>query len=80
MESELCALDNKDKLEFLQSLGINDINQCGLQVLINKAYRILGLQTYYTSGPTETKAWTIRSGSTAPQVSLCSFMFADTLI
>jgi len=41
--------------------------KCGLRALVNTAYDALGLQTYFTSGPTETRAWTIRKGSTAPQ-------------
>ena len=41
MESELSALESQDKLEFLQSLGINDINQCGLQVLYIDEWSIL---------------------------------------
>jgi hypothetical protein len=41
------------------------------QVLVRTAYDTLGLQTYFTSGPTETRAWTIRKGSTAPQVCCC---------
>ena len=41
--------------------------ECGLRALVRSAYDILGLQTYFTSGPTETRAWTILKGMTAPQ-------------
>jgi hypothetical protein len=44
------------------------------QVLVRTAYDTLGLQTYFTSGPTETRAWTIRKGSTAPQVCFCGVL------
>ena len=42
--------------------------QCGLKALVRAAYDTLGLQTYYTAGPKETRAWTINKGFTAPQV------------
>ena len=66
VESELCGLSADDKAEFLEALGVEEEN-CGLHQLVKTAYKRLGLQTYFTSGPTETKAWTIKSGSTAPQ-------------
>lgn len=40
---------------------------CGLRALVREVYSVLGLQTYFTSGETETRAWTIRKGWTAPQ-------------
>ena len=66
VESELAGLEQDERLEFLESLGVSD-ETCGLNQLIKTAYSSLGLQTYFTSGPTETKAWTIRTGYTAPQ-------------
>lgn len=66
VESELAGLDKDERSEFLESLGVSD-EACGLNQLVKTAYSGLGLQTYFTSGPTETKAWTIRKGFTAPQ-------------
>eukprot|EP00903_Cladosiphon_okamuranus_P010779 g10185.t1 len=66
VESELVDLDGDDKREFLESLGVTE-ETCGLRALVKEAYSALGLQTYFTSGETETKAWTIYSGWTAPQ-------------
>eukprot|EP00547_Thalassionema_nitzschioides_P007383 CAMPEP_0194200266 /NCGR_PEP_ID=MMETSP0156-20130528/946_1 /TAXON_ID=33649 /ORGANISM="Thalassionema nitzschioides, Strain L26-B" /LENGTH=406 /DNA_ID=CAMNT_0038925241 /DNA_START=190 /DNA_END=1410 /DNA_ORIENTATION=+ len=67
VEAELVELDNDEKLEFLESLGITSLDDCGLRALVREAYNILSLQTYYTSGPTETRAWTIGKGWKAPQ-------------
>jgi GTP-binding protein YchF len=66
VESELVQMEEADRAEFLADLGVND-DDCGLKALTRKAYDTLGLQTYFTSGPTETRAWTIRKGMTAPQ-------------
>ncbi|CAM9380847.1 unnamed protein product, partial [Scytosiphon promiscuus] len=66
VESELVDLDGDDKREFLESLGVSE-ETCGLRALVKEAYTALGLQTYFTSGETETKAWTIYTGWTAPQ-------------
>jgi ribosome-binding ATPase YchF (GTP1/OBG family) len=66
VESELTGLNEEEKKEFLDALGVSDEN-CGLKALVRTAYDMLGLQTYFTSGPTETRAWTIRKGMTAPQ-------------
>ena len=66
VEAELVELDENDKLEFLESLGVS-LENCGLRALVREAYELLELQTYYTSGPTETRAWTIRKGWTAPK-------------
>jgi GTP-binding protein YchF len=66
VEAELAELEDEDKLEFLEALGV-DLENCGLRALVREAYDILQLQTYYTSGPTETRAWTIGKGWTAPQ-------------
>lgn len=68
MEAELAGLTPDDKKDFLDALGVSEDN-CGLKALVRVAYDTLGLQTYFTAGPTETRAWTIRKGYTAPQVS-----------
>ena len=66
VEAELVELDDEDKTEFLDSLGVS-IESCGLRALVREAYDLLNLQTYFTSGETETKAWTIKKGWKAPQ-------------
>jgi GTP-binding protein YchF len=66
VESELVDLSPEDRGDFLESLGVT-LEGTGLRKLVKEAYDLLGLQTYYTSGPTETKAWTIRKGWTAPK-------------
>lgn len=66
VEAELVDLEMEDREEFLESLGVT-LESCGLRALIREAYDLLELQTYYTSGPEETRAWTIRKGWTAPQ-------------
>jgi hypothetical protein len=66
VESELIDLPPEERAEFLESLGVKS-GETGLQKLIAKAYELLQLRTYYTSGETETKAWTIRKGMLAPQ-------------
>jgi len=65
VEAELIEMEMDDRVEFLESLGVK-IDDCGLRQLVRNSYQLLGLQTYYTSGPTESRAWTIKSGSTAP--------------
>lgn len=64
VESELVELSPEEKAEFLESLGVKE---GGLQSLIRATYDLLGLRTYLTTGETETRAWTIISGMTAPQ-------------
>ena len=64
VESELIELSEDDRQEFLESLGVQE---GGLQSLIRETYDLLGLQTYFTTGPKETRAWTIKKGMTAPQ-------------
>lgn len=64
VEAELNDLDDADKKEYLKELGIDS---SGLDRLIKKAYEILGLISYLTSGEPETRAWTICKGWTAPQ-------------
>jgi GTP-binding protein YchF len=64
IESELAPLDDAEQKEFLSSLGLEEP---GLNRLIRAGYELLGLQTYFTAGPKETRAWTIEKGWTAPQ-------------
>lgn len=64
VESELVELDEADREEFLHALGVEE---GGLKSLIRATYDLLGLQTYFTTGPKETRAWTIHKGMTAPQ-------------
>ncbi|MBE9101385.1 redox-regulated ATPase YchF [Vacuolonema iberomarrocanum] len=64
VESELIELPEEDRADFLESLGVSE---GGLQSLIRATYDLLGLRTYFTSGPKETRAWTIRAGMVAPQ-------------
>lgn len=64
IEAELNELDEDEKTEFLSDLGIET---SGLNKLIKSSYRLLGLISYLTSGPKETRAWTIKKGSKAPQ-------------
>ena len=66
VEAELVELDDESRREFLESLGVS-LEDTGLRKLVKTAYDLLGLQTYYTSGPTESRAWTIRKGWTAPK-------------
>ncbi|PPS45973.1 redox-regulated ATPase YchF [Chroococcidiopsis sp. TS-821] len=64
VEAELVELPEEDKAEFLASLGVAE---GGLKSLIRATYKLLGLRTYFTSGPKETRAWTIHAGMSAPQ-------------
>ncbi len=65
MESEIAALENyEEKQMFLQDLGLDEP---GVNKLIKSAYKLLNLQTYYTAGVKEVRAWTITKGMTAPQ-------------
>ncbi len=64
VEAELIELPEADRLEFLEGLGVEE---GGLQGLIRATYRLLGLRTYFTTGPKETRAWTINAGMSAPQ-------------
>lgn len=66
VESELVALDAGDRVDFLESLGVTE-EESGLRALVRASYKLLGLRTYFTSGPTETRAWTIPEGFRAPQ-------------
>jgi GTP-binding protein YchF len=64
IESEIAMLDAAERGEFLETLGLKEP---GLNRLIREAYSLLGLQTYFTVGPKEARAWTIPVGATAPQ-------------
>ena len=64
IESELAELPEEDRGEFLASLGLES---AGLDRLIRAGYRLLGLQTYFTAGEQEVRAWTIHRGDTAPK-------------
>lgn len=64
IESEIADLDDTDKKEFLSDMGMEEP---GLDRLIRAAYKLLGLQTYFTAGVKEVRAWTIHVGDTAPQ-------------
>ena len=64
VEAELIELPEEERAEFLAGLGVSE---GGLQSLIRATYELLGLRTYFTTGEKETRAWTIRSGMTAPQ-------------
>jgi GTP-binding protein YchF len=64
IESQLAQLPDDEQAEFLDSLGLSEP---GLNRLISEAYELLGLQTYFTAGPKEARAWTIHRGDRAPQ-------------
>lgn len=64
VESELVELSEEERTDFLESLGVKE---GGLKSLIRATYELLGLRTYFTSGPKETRAWTIIAGMLAPQ-------------
>jgi len=64
IESEIALLPPDERAEFLETLGLEEP---GLNRLIREAYKLLGLQTYFTAGPKEARAWTIPVGATAPQ-------------
>jgi GTP-binding protein YchF len=64
IEAEISQLDEADRVDFLKELKLDEP---GLNRVIRGAYALLGLQTYFTAGVKEVRAWTIRAGSTAPQ-------------
>ncbi|MCZ8252591.1 MAG: redox-regulated ATPase YchF [Hylemonella sp.] len=64
IEAELSEMDDADRLDFLKELGQEEP---GLNRLIRAAYKLLGLQTYFTAGVKEVRAWTIHVGDTGPQ-------------
>ena len=65
VESEIAELENPaDRLEFLKDVGLDEP---GVDKLVRAAYKMLNLQTFFTVGPMEIRAWTIKKGMTAPQ-------------
>ena len=64
IEAEIAVLDDDDKAVFLEDLGFDEP---GLNRVIRGGYRLLGLQTYFTAGPKEVRAWTTKVGATAPE-------------
>jgi len=64
IEAEIAVLDDEDKAVFLEDLGFDEP---GLNRVIRGGYKLLGLQTFFTAGPKEVRAWTTKVGATAPQ-------------
>jgi hypothetical protein len=64
IEAEIADLPDEDKALFLQDMGMQEP---GLARVIRAGYALLGLQTYFTAGPKEVRAWTVPAGATAPQ-------------
>ncbi|MBM4213180.1 MAG: redox-regulated ATPase YchF [Gammaproteobacteria bacterium] len=64
IEAEISQLDDADRAEFLKDLGLEEP---GLNRVIRAGYALLGLQTYFTAGEKEVRAWTVRKGASAPQ-------------
>jgi ribosome-binding ATPase len=64
IEMELVELPEEDRAHFLHDLGLKEP---GLNALVRQAYDLLGLQTYFTAGPKEVRAWTVRKGAKAPE-------------
>ena len=64
IEEELGQLDESERMVFLEEMGLHEP---GLDRVVRAGYKLLGLQTYFTAGPKEVRAWTVRKGATAPQ-------------
>jgi ribosome-binding ATPase len=64
IEAEIAQLEEADRADFLNELGLEEP---GLNRVIRAGYKLLGLQTYFTAGEKEVRAWTVRVGATAPQ-------------
>lgn len=64
IEAEISLLDDEEKIEFLNDLGVD---KSGLDKLIQASYSLLGLMSFLTAGPMETRAWTIKKGTPAPE-------------
>jgi GTP-binding protein YchF len=64
LEAEIAELEDAEKMEFLQDLGMEEP---GLDRVIRAGYQLLGLQTYFTAGVKEVRAWTVKIGATAPE-------------
>ena len=64
IEADLASMEPEDRKEFMDSLGISEP---GLNRVMRAGYKLLGLQTFFTAGPKEVRAWTVKVGATAPQ-------------
>ncbi len=64
VEADLASMEEADRQEFMESLGLEEP---GLNRVIRAGYKLLGLQTFFTAGPKEVRAWTVKVGATAPQ-------------
>jgi GTP-binding protein YchF len=64
IEEEIAQMDDSDRDEFLADMGLDD---SGLNKIIKAGFKLLGLQTYFTAGPKEARAWTVRVGAKAPE-------------
>ena len=64
IEAEISLLEDEDRAEFLEAMGMEEP---GLNLVIRAGYSLLGLQTYFTAGVQEVRAWTVKVGATAPQ-------------
>ena len=64
IEEEIAALDDEDKMEYLEAMGLED---SGLDRLVKASYSLLGLISFLTTGEMETRAWTIKKGTKAPE-------------
>lgn len=64
IEAELAELEDQERSAYLEELGVA---QSGLSTIVQKAYDTLGLMSYFTAGPKEVKAWTVKKGATTPQ-------------
>lgn len=64
LETEIAELDEDEKGEFLAEMGLDE---AGLNRVINAGYKLLSLQTFFTAGPKEVRAWTVKKNATAPQ-------------
>lgn len=68
IEAEIAQLPQEDQAEFLETIGLDEP---GLDKIIRAGYNLLGLQTYFTVGPKEARAWTVRRGAKAPEAAGC---------
>ena len=64
LEAEIIQLDEEERVEFMEEMGLSEP---GLNRVIRAGYQLLGLQTYFTAGVQEVRAWTVKKGATAPQ-------------
>lgn len=64
IEADLASMEDEDRLEFMQSMGLSEP---GLNRVIRAGYKLLNLQTFFTAGVKEVRAWTVKVGATAPQ-------------